>query len=143
VDVEVREEALRASPAAKARRWRVVHWPRGAATRRAGEGVAMEEYDEMADEALLNLSAKNNEELRSLLDELSAEEHRISYRRRVLHGRIDILRAELVRRLSEEVSEGHDVISGADIDKLIQILAADLRVAKPEMEFEDLDEEDV
>lgn len=103
----------------------------------------MEEYDEMADEALLNLSAKNNEELRSLLDELSTEERQISYRRRVLHGRIDILRAELVRRLSEEVSEGHDVISGADIDKLIQILAADLRVAKPEMEFEDLDEEDV
>ena len=103
----------------------------------------MDEYEDMGDEALLNLSEKNNDELRSLLDQLSNEEHVISYRRRVLHGRIDILRAELVRRLGEEVSEGHDVISGADIDKLIEILASDLRVAKPELEFEDLDEEDV
>ena len=40
-----------------------------------------------------------NEELRELLDELYAEEQRVSYRRRVLHGKIDILRSELVRRL--------------------------------------------
>jgi hypothetical protein len=83
-------------------------------------------------EALLDLEGKTNEELRGLLAELQAEEESISYRRRVLHGRIDILRAELVRRLKDSHEAGEDVISGADIDKLIQILANDLRATKKE-----------
>lgn len=100
----------------------------------------MEEFDEVTDESLLNLEEKSNEELRSLLDRLSVDENIISYRRRVLHGRIDILRAELVRRLAEKHSEGQDVISGADINKLIEILSNDLRAARPEVESEDLDD---
>lgn len=100
----------------------------------------MEEYDEVTDESLLNLEEKSNEELRSLLDRLSVDENIISYRRRVLHGRIDILRAELVRRLAEKHSEGQDVISGADINKLIEILSNDLRAARPEVESADLDD---
>lgn len=83
-------------------------------------------------EALLNLESQSNEDLRRLLSELQAEEEEISYRRRVLHGRIDILRAELVRRLKDDREAGEDVISGADIDKLIEILASDLRPAKKE-----------
>jgi hypothetical protein len=83
-------------------------------------------------EALLDLESKTNEELRGLLAELQAEEESISYRRRVLHGRIDILRAELVRRLKVSHEAGDDVISGADIDKLVQILANDLRATKKE-----------
>ena len=55
--------------------------------------------NEARDDALLDLEHKSNDELRGLLDELYAEEQRVSYRRRVLHGKIDILRAELVRRL--------------------------------------------
>lgn len=102
----------------------------------------MEEYDEVTDESLLNLEEKSNEELRSLLDRLSADENIISYRRRVLHGRIDILRAELVRRLAEKHSEGQDVISGADINKLIEILSNDLRAARPGVEPEVLDDEE-
>jgi hypothetical protein len=102
----------------------------------------MEEFDEVTDESLLNLEEKSNEELRSLLDRLSVDENIISYRRRVLHGRIDILRAELVRRLAEKHSEGQDVISGADINKLIEILSNDLRAARPEVESEDLGDEE-
>ncbi len=90
----------------------------------------MAEPEDIGSEALLNLQDRTNDELRALLDELSAEENDISYRRRVLHGRIDILRAELVRRLADEHREGHDVISGADIDRLVEILAGDLRAAK-------------
>jgi hypothetical protein len=90
-------------------------------------------------EALLNLEAKSNEELRALLSSLRAEEEEISYRRRVLHGRIDILRAELVRRLKDDHEAGEDIISGADIDKLIEILAHDLRAAKPEQPNGDKD----
>jgi hypothetical protein len=83
------------------------------------------------DDALLNLSEKSNKELRSLLDQLSAEENELSFRRRVLHGRIDILRAELVHRLAQGQRERQDVISGADLDRLIAILASDLRAPTP------------
>jgi hypothetical protein len=82
---------------------------------------------ERIDAALLNLEERSNEELRSLLNDLYEEEQRISYRRRVLHGKIDILRAELVRRLKEQREAGGDVISGNDIERLISILSNDLR----------------
>jgi hypothetical protein len=82
-----------------------------------------------SEDALLDLADKSDEEVRSLLDELYAEEQRVSYRRRVLHGKIDILRSELVRRLKAGREAGNEVITGRDIDKLIDILATDLRGA--------------
>ncbi len=45
-----------------------------------------------------DLTSVSEEELRTRLRELSEEERAISYRRRVLQGRIDLIRAELVRR---------------------------------------------
>ena len=87
----------------------------------------MGEPIEVTDEALLGLEDKSNEELREILARLQAEEDEISYRRRVLHGRIDILRAEIVRRLKDGREAGEDVISGADIGRLASILARDLR----------------
>lgn len=78
-------------------------------------------------DALLDLESRSNEELRALLDDLYAEEQRVSYRRRVLHGKIDILRSELVRRLKAGREAGEDIISGRDVDRLIDILANDLR----------------
>lgn len=87
----------------------------------------MDEVKRRDDEALLNLADKSNDDLRALLDELAAEEDELSYRRRVLHGRIDILRAELVRRLSAGTEGSRDVISGTDIGRLVEILAGDLR----------------
>lgn len=80
-----------------------------------------------SDDALLNLSDRTVDELRGLLDELYEEEQKVSYRRRVLHGKIDILRAELVRRLKEGRSEDKGDLLGSDIDRLIEILANDLR----------------
>jgi hypothetical protein len=79
------------------------------------------------DDALLDLESRTDAELRVLLDELYAEEQRVSYRRRVLHGKIDILRAELVRRLKDQHDAGEGVISGSDVNRLIDILAHDLR----------------
>jgi hypothetical protein len=79
------------------------------------------------DDSLTNLHERSIDELRQLLDELYEEEQRVSYRRRVLHGKIDILRAELVRRLKRDADAGKDVVSGGDIDRLIEILANDLR----------------
>lgn len=92
----------------------------------------MEEDERRDSEALLNLQDRSDDELRQLIDELSAEESELSFRRRVLHGRIDILRAELVRRLADEHARRADAISGSDIDRLIEILANDLRAARPQ-----------
>jgi hypothetical protein len=79
------------------------------------------------EDALIDLANRTDDEVRGLLDELYAEEQRVSYRRRVLHGKIDILRSELVRRLKASREAGEDVITGRDVDKLIDILATDLR----------------
>jgi hypothetical protein len=102
-----------------------------------------EEQGIRIDEALLNLRDRTNDELRALLDGLREEEQRISYRRRVLHGKIDILRAELVRRMKDQRAAGEDVISGRDIDQLITILASDLRgTPRTDVTADDYDEED-
>jgi hypothetical protein len=93
------------------------------------------------DEALLNLQDKSNDDLRRLLDDLSVEEDELSFRRRVLHGRIDILRAELVRRLADDHADRGDVISGSDIDKLIQILSGDLRAPRSAPPQDDVEAE--
>jgi hypothetical protein len=70
-----------------------------------------------------DLGSLNDEELKKLIDELSLEEQEISYRRRLLHGKIDILRAELVNRLREKHERGEAVITGGDVERLTDILA--------------------
>jgi hypothetical protein len=70
-----------------------------------------------------DLGALSDEELKEMIQELTEEEQEVSYRRRILHGKIDILRAELVNRLRQKHSEGESVISGADVQQLTDILA--------------------
>jgi hypothetical protein len=72
----------------------------------------------------------SDDKLRELIQELEKEEDEISFRRRVLHGRIDILRAELVARLREQVSAGEAKL--ADVGRLSEILSA--RAAPPDGE---------
>ncbi len=45
-----------------------------------------------------DLTSISEEDLRMRLEELSEEERSLSYRRRVIQGRIDLIRVELVRR---------------------------------------------
>jgi hypothetical protein len=45
-----------------------------------------------------DITALSEAELRERLERLVEEERALSYRRRVLHGRIDLIRAELVSR---------------------------------------------
>jgi hypothetical protein len=71
-------------------------------------------------EPLPDLSTLTDDDLRVMIRELEKEEDDISFRRRVLHGRIDILRAELVARLREQVSAGEAKL--ADVERLSQIL---------------------
>ena len=75
------------------------------------------------DETFPDIGAMSDEQLKELIDEYTLEERQVSYRRRILHGKIDILRAELVNRLRKKHEGGEDVISGADVQRLTDILA--------------------
>jgi hypothetical protein len=70
-----------------------------------------------------DLGSLSDQELKDLIQQLTEEEIDISYRRRILHGKIDILRAELVNRLRKKHETGEDVITGADVQRLTDILA--------------------
>ena len=70
-----------------------------------------------------DLGSLSDNELKDLIDRLTEEEQKVSYQRRILHGKIDILRAELVNRLRKKREEGESVISGADVQQLTDILA--------------------
>ncbi|HEY0390544.1 MAG TPA: hypothetical protein VGC63_02415 [Solirubrobacterales bacterium] len=70
-----------------------------------------------------DLGSLSDEELKNLIDSLTEEENEISYKRRVLHGKIDILRAELVNRLRNKHERGDTMFSGDDVAQLTEILA--------------------
>ncbi|HEX3392080.1 MAG TPA: hypothetical protein VHS55_05930 [Solirubrobacteraceae bacterium] len=70
-----------------------------------------------------DLGSMSDGELKQVIAELTEEEMEISYKRRILHGKIDILRAELVSRLREAHRDGEAAISGEDVQKLTDILA--------------------
>ena len=71
-------------------------------------------------EPLPDLGSLSDEQLKELIDDLEAQEHEVSYQRRILHGKIDILRAELVARL--QASGGRSVLDEVDVDRLTEIL---------------------
>ena len=71
-------------------------------------------------EPLPDLASLSDAALKDLIDSQTREEQEVSYRRRILHGKIDILRAELVVRLQK--SEGRSVLEHVDIDALTDIL---------------------
>ncbi len=57
-----------------------------------------------------------------MIEELKLEEREVSYRRRLPHGKIDLLRAELVNRLRSKHEAGDTMISGGDVQTLTDIL---------------------
>ena len=79
--------------------------------------------ESLEDETFPDIGSMSDDELKGLIDNLTAEEQEVSYRRRILHGQIDILRAELVNRLRENRPEGETMIKGDDVQRLSGILA--------------------
>jgi anti-sigma-K factor RsiG len=73
-------------------------------------------------EPLPDLATLSDHDLKGLIDEYTKEEQEVSYRRRILHGKIDILRAELVARLQK--TGGQSVLDQVDVDHLTEILTA-------------------
>jgi hypothetical protein len=70
-----------------------------------------------------DLTQLSDEELKSLIRQLTEEEREVSMQRRVLHGRIEMLKSELVGRLKGR-DEG--ALSVVDVDALSKILAGRL-----------------
>ncbi len=72
-------------------------------------------------EPLPDLANLSDKDLKALIDNYTQEEQEVSYRRRILHGKIDILRAELVARLQK--TGGQSVLDQVDVESLTEILA--------------------
>ena len=71
-------------------------------------------------EPLPDLGSLSDSELKAMIDDLERQEDEVSFQRRLLHGKIDILRAELVARLQK--SGGRSVLEQVDVDRLTSIL---------------------
>ena len=67
-----------------------------------------------------DLASLSDEDLKRLIDDLTKQEQEVSYQRRILHGRIDLLRAELQARLRENPES---VLDQVHVDRLAEILA--------------------
>jgi hypothetical protein len=72
-------------------------------------------------EPLPDLASLTDPDLKKLIDELTHREQEVSFERRILHGKIDILRAELVARLQK--TQGRSVLDQVDVESLTEILA--------------------
>lgn len=70
-----------------------------------------------------DLSTLTDAELKDLIRNLTEEERAVSRERRLLHGRIELLKSELVGRLKGR-DEGE--LSVVDVDALSKILAGRL-----------------
>jgi hypothetical protein len=69
-------------------------------------------------ESLPDLATLSDDDLKKLIDQLTEEENEVSFRRRLLQGRIDILRAERTARLK---GKG---VSDVDVEALTDILSS-------------------
>lgn len=94
------------------------------------EGIVPSSYiesviavDESSFERLVNIQAYSDDELRVLADSLAAEEAEVSKRRRLLQGELDIVRAELVRRLRDKSGSDSGLVVDGDVAVLSKILA--------------------
>ncbi|HEX6491811.1 MAG TPA: hypothetical protein VF002_10635 [Gaiellaceae bacterium] len=72
-------------------------------------------------EPLPDLGSLSDDDLKEEIDKLKGQEREISYQRRILHGKIDILRAELVARLQK--TGGRGVLEQVDVESLTAILS--------------------
>ena len=72
-------------------------------------------------EPLPDLGSLSDDDLKKEIDQLKEQERESSYQRRILHGKIDILRAKLVARLQK--TGGQSVLDSVDVESLTAILA--------------------
>jgi hypothetical protein len=80
-------------------------------------------------EPLPDFASLSDDQLKAMIGDLEQQERDVSYQRRILHGKIDILRAELVARL--QTSGGRSVLDQVDVDRLTEILTGKAAPAPP------------
>ena len=86
----------------------------------------MDEKMGAIEETFPDIGSMSNQDLKDLIAQLTNEEREVSYRRRLLHGKIDILRAELVNRLRSKREAGDSMITGDDVQALTDILSGNV-----------------
>lgn len=68
-----------------------------------------------------DLATLSDDDLDRMIADLEAEENDISYKRRLLHGKLDILRAEKIARTK---GKGEKTLAGeVDVERLSEILS--------------------
>jgi hypothetical protein len=65
----------------------------------------------------------SDDELRERIHERTQSEREVSFRRRILHGHIDLLRAEIVARLRDREGEASEHLTADDVEQLSEILS--------------------
>lgn len=79
--------------------------------------------DDITFDRLIDIQSYTDAELKNLAQELSDQEREISKQRRLLHGQLDILRAEMVRRSRDKQGSGEAIFRDGDISALTAILS--------------------
>jgi len=89
-----------------------------------------EELAVLADDDLLptgneldDVNDLSNDDLRARIQRCTQSEREVSFKRRILHGHIDLLRAEITARLRERDGEASEHLAASDVDQLSEILA--------------------
>jgi hypothetical protein len=83
---------------------------------------SMVDVDESSFERLIKIQAYGDEELKVLAKSLAEQEQELSKHRRVLQGELDIVRAEMVRRLRDRGGSGKGLVKDGDVAALAEIL---------------------
>jgi hypothetical protein len=89
-----------------------------------------DELSVLADDALLpsdddrdDAAQLSDDELRELVHARTRSEREVSFKRRILHGHIDLLRAEIIARLRDRDGEASEHLAASDVEQLSEILA--------------------
>jgi F0F1-type ATP synthase epsilon subunit len=89
-----------------------------------------EELAVLADDALLptgdeadDAAELSDDELRALVHARTQSEREVSFKRRILHGHIDLLRAEVIARVRDRDGEASEHLAAIDVDQLSEILS--------------------
>jgi F0F1-type ATP synthase epsilon subunit len=89
-----------------------------------------EELTVLADDELLptgheldDANELSNDDLRARIHTCTQSEREVSFKRRVLHGHIDLLRAEITARLRERDGQASEHLAASDVEQLSEILS--------------------
>jgi hypothetical protein len=89
-----------------------------------------EELAVLADDALLptpdeldDAAELSDDELRERIHARAQSEREVSFKRRILHGHIDLLRAEIIARLRDRDGEASEHLAASDVEQLSEILS--------------------